>query len=641
MPNETSQFYEFGPFRADAQKRLLWRDGEVVPLTPKAFDILLALLERHGEVLSKEELMQAVWPETVVEENNLTRNISTLRKALGETPDEHRYVVTIPGSGYRFVAEVSATTIENGSLRAQVVSVEPVCEDSDSAAAVSPSETQVEVRSRRRFASASYVVALAIVALIAVAVVYARFWREKPAASRSAITSLVVLPLENLSGDAAQEHFVDGMTDALIGDLARIGALRVISRTSAMRYKTARPPLPEIARALQVDAVVEGTVQRAGDRVLIRVQLIQAANDEHLWAESYERDVRDVLKTQSEVAQAIARQIKVVVTPQEQARFASARQVNPEAYETWLKARYIWNKRTPATLKTAVTHFERAIQLDPSYAPAYAGLADTYSMLADYSVLPAGETYPKAKAAALKALALDQELAEAHTSLAWILAAYEWKFAEAEQSFQRALALNSNYATAHQWYSGFLSALGRHQEAIAESERAQRLEPFSLIASTARAEAYYLARQYDQVIAQCQRALELDPNFGEAYSMLARAYAAKEMPREALAAHHKHMQLMGWKVEQVRPVEAVAGMRAYWQQRLDEEKKTALPFPLWMAEGYAQSGDPEQALRWLEKLCQSRNYWTIYLNVVPTLDPLRTDPRFAALLQRIGLPRPG
>ena len=486
-------------------------------------------------------------------------------------------------------------------------------------------------------------IAVIVLGLIGVVVGWKMIDSRKKGSSELAlqkIDSLVVLPMENLSGDPAQEYFVDGMTDALIGDLAKIGALRVISRTSAMHYKGTKKSLPKIAGELEVDAVVEGTVQRSGERVRIRVQLIHAATERHLWVANYERDLRDVLDLQSEVAQAIAREIRVAVTAKEQARLASVRQVNPHAYEAYLKARYIWNKRTPVTLKTAVAYFERAMELDPNYAPAYAGLADTYSMLSDYTVLPAREAYPKAHEAVLKALALDRALAEAHTSLAWIKAAYEWEFEEAEKEFQLAIALNPGYATAHQWYAGFLSAMGRHREAISESQRAQQLEPFSLIVRTTLAEAYYFARQDDQVIAQCQKVIEMDPNFGEIYDMLQRAYEAKGMAREALAAHEKHMKLMGWNaeyLEKIRRVGSISSMQSYWQKRLLGEIKSSQPFPLWVAECWAQLGNKQQALVWLEQLCQERSYWAIYLNVVPTLDPLRSDPRFQDLLRRIGL----
>jgi TolB-like protein/DNA-binding winged helix-turn-helix (wHTH) protein len=632
MFKPASQFYEFGPFRVDAQKRLLLHEGEPVPLTPKAFDILLVMLARHGEALGKEELMQAVWPDVAVEENNLTRNISTLRKALGEKPNEHRYVVTIPGNGYRFVAAVRTTGAE-AERHEDMARESTVAAETEQHGGTEREAAVPRVSSRRLLIPGVVVFALALAL---------HYFGNRRAVTSISITSLAVLPLENLSGDQAQEYFADGMTDALIGDLAKIGALRVIPRTSAMRYKGNGKSLSQIARELKVDGIVEGTVQRFGDRVRIRARLVHVATEQHLWGETYERDLRDVLEVQSEVAQAVAREINIAVTPQEQARLIRVRQVRPDAYEAYLKARYIWNKRTKETLKAAVDHFERAINLDANYAPAYAGLADAYSMLSDYAVLPPGEAYPKARAAAQKALALDAGLAEAHTSLGWIKAAYEWNFEEAEREFQRAIALNRSYATARQWYAEFLSAQGRHQEAIAEFKRARQLEPFSLSVNAAMAGAYYFARQDEQAIAECRKVIELDSNFAQIYDWLRRAYENKGMAREALAAHQKHMELMGWDVEyleEARRAGSGAGMQDYWRKRLTCEMRTSSPYPFWIAECWAQLGDKEQAFAWLEKLRQEHSYWAIYLNVVPTLDPLRGDPRFQNLLRRIGFPQ--
>src|SRR5262245_25444738 len=644
MSHPTKQLYEFGHFRLDPVERLLYRDGEIVTLTAKVFDILLVFVRNSGCTLDKEEVMRQVWSDQFVEEGNLTRNVSTLRKVLGENQENHRYIVTIPGRGYRFVAEVREVAVENGDSNSQAAAAARVAEAvSDSPQATGIAQMRTGSGNKAHIALALRISVLVLIALATAAVVYALFIREKRPSSHPAITSLVVLPLENLSGDPSQEYFADGMTDALIGDLAKIGALRVISRTSAMHYKGAKKSLlPEIAVELKVDAMVEGTVQRSGDRLLIRAQLIHAATDQHLWAENYERDVRDVLKTQSEVAQAIAREIKVVVTPQEQARMANIRQVKPEALEAYLQARYVWNKRTPETLKKAVDHFERAINLDPNFAPAYAGLADSYSMLSDYAELPPSEAYPRAKNAAIKALALDNELAEAHTSLAWITAAYEWKFAEVEEEFQHAIAINPRYETARQWRAEFLSAMGRHEEAIAEIKRAQQTGPFSIIVNTAMAGAYYFARRDDQVIAECQRVIDLDPNFAQVYGRLQRAYENKGMARNALAAHQKLAELRGWGtnyLEKVRRAKSVTSMQAYWRKRLAWEMEDSRPSPFWVAECWAQLGNKEQAFVWLEKLCQERSYWAIYLNVVPTLDPLRSDPRFSELLRSIGLLR--
>jgi eukaryotic-like serine/threonine-protein kinase len=516
-----------------------------------------------------------------------------------------------------FTAELKAATQQNGQ----------------------PPGSEARRRARRTLLSPRPVrIAAALAALLLAPAVY---WKlPRGVATNPPIDSLAVLPLVNISGDPQQEYFADGMTDALIGDLAKIGAMRVSSRTSVMPYKGTKKTLPEIARELRVSAVVEGTVQRFADRVRIRVQLIQAGTDRHLWVETYERDWRDVLEMQSEVAQAIAREIKVALTPDERARLAGVRRVDAEAYEAYLQARYVWNKRTPETLKKAVEHFKRATQLDPNYAPAYAGLADSYSMLSDYGVLPPREAYPKAKEAARQALALDDTLAEAHTSLAWINAAYEWKFAEAEQEFQRAIAINPRYETGRQWYAEFLSAMGRHQEAIAELKRAQQEGPFSLIVNTALAGAYYFARQDDQAIAECQKVIALDSNFAQVYDWLERAYENKGMAREALAAHQKLAETMGWGtqyLEKTRRAGPVASMRDYRRKRLSWAMEESQPFSFWVAECWAQLGNRDQSFAWLEKLCQERSYWAIYLNVVPTLDPLRSDPRWAALVRRVGL----
>jgi TolB-like protein/DNA-binding winged helix-turn-helix (wHTH) protein len=634
MQSQTQHIYEFGPFRLDAAERLLLRDGAAVALTPRVFDLLLVLVERHGHLLEKDELLQTIWPDTVVEEGNLTANISILRKTLGDDGNSARFIETVPKRGYRFVAAVRTNDAEAEHRddlapepAATPETIVPAAAERQDAAAPPEAATPPRLSPRRLLFAGVLVGALALTLY---------YFGNRRTVAPGAIASLAVLPLENLSGDPQQEYFAEGMTDALIGDLAKVGALRVSPRTSAIRYKGSRQPLAQIARELKVEGVVEGTVQRFGDRVQIRARLVHAATEQPLWGETYERDWRNVLAVQSEVAQAIARAVNVAVTPHEQARLTHARQVHPEAYEAYLRARFIWNQRTPATLKTAVEQFERAIKLEANYAPAHAGLADAYCMLSDYGEAPPREAYPKARAAAQRALALDAELAEAHTSLAWIKAAYEWDFAAAEQEFQRALALNPNYATAHQWYGEFLSAQGRHQEAIAEIKRAQQLEPFSLIVNTALAGAYYFAREDEQALAACQKVIELDPNFAQIYDWLQRAYENQGKPRETLAAHQKLAELMGWEqyVAKLRRAAPVADMRDYWQRRLAGGMAESEPSPFWVAECWAQLGDKEQAFVWLEKLCQERSYWAIYLKVVPSLDPFRADPRFADLLRR-------
>jgi TolB-like protein/DNA-binding winged helix-turn-helix (wHTH) protein len=340
MSEENKHFYEFGPFRLDPLKRRLMRDGEPVRLTPKAFDLLLVLVEERGRTVEKDELFAKVWPGTVVEENNLNQNITALRKSLGDSRQESQYIATIPGLGYRFVAEVRTVDFPQRRNDAK-------------------EEAAIVGRSAVRRARAFRYLLLVLVPLVVAALVFAFYRREKPVT----ISSIMVLPLENLSGDPAEEYFADGMTDALIGDLARISGLHVISRTSSMHYKRTKKSLSEIAREINVDAVVEGTVQRSGDRVLIRAQLIHAPTDRHLWVGDYNRGMRDVLDLQSEIAQAIARQVQIQMSPDEQARLKSAHPVKPKAFDDYLQGRYLyWNKRTEENLNKAIEHFESAIK---------------------------------------------------------------------------------------------------------------------------------------------------------------------------------------------------------------------------------------------------------------------------------------
>jgi len=457
------------------------------------------------------------------------------------------------------------------------------------------------------------------------------------------IRSLAVLPLENLSGDPEQDYFVDGMTDALIADLAKISELRVISRTSMMSYKGTDKPLPEIARELNVDAVVEGSVVRAGGRVRITAQLIHAATDQHLWANSYEHEVRDVLGLQSEVARAIAQEIQITVTPQEQARLASVRPVNPDAYEAYLKGRYHWNKRTEEGFRKAIDYFQEAIDIDPSYAVAYSGLADCYSLLADYGILRPEEAYPKAKAAAAKALEIDDTLAEAHASLAMAVWQYDWDRSRAAGEFQRAIELNPGYATARHWHALFLGRTGRLDEAIAEIKHAQELDPLSLIINTVTGMVFYWARQYDLAIEEYRKTLEMDPNFELAHYLLGWVYGQKGMYNEAIA-ELKHAETFAGgapkHVARLAQVYAAAGMENEARKILDElnelSKRRYVP-PCFFAIICAGLGEQDLAFAWLDRACAERDSYLLDLKVDPVYDGLRSDPRFDPLVRRIGL----
>ena len=465
-----------------------------------------------------------------------------------------------------------------------------------------------------------------------------------PAGTRS-IQSLAVLPLENLSGDPQQEYFADGMTEALITELAKIGALRVISRTSVMRYKGTKKSLPEIARELNVDGVIEGSAQRSGNRVGITAQLIYAPTDTHLWAESYERDLRDILSLQKEVARTIAQQIRVTLTPQEQGHLAQAHPVNPEAYELYLKGHYLWNKRTEEGVRKGIEYFRLAIAKDPNYALAFAGLADCYSQPAFLGVvrLSPREAISQARAAAMKALELDDTLPEAHTSLALIKTNYDWAWADAEREFRRAIELSPSYANAHHFYSHLLMALGRNEESLSESKRALELDPVDPVINVHLGWDYLYARQYDLAIEQLRKTLELDPNLWDAHEFLGQAYEQKSMYSQAVTEFRKAVLLQSnpRTLAFLGHTYAVSGRRNEAHnvlEKLQDLSKERYVSPYFIAVIDVGLGAPGRAFEDLERAYEERSENLIYLKVEPIFDSLRPDPRFQELMRRVGLP---
>lgn len=458
------------------------------------------------------------------------------------------------------------------------------------------------------------------------------------------IRSLAVLPLANLSGDPTEEFFADGMTDALITDLGKISALRVISRTSVMHYRDAKKTLPEIARELNVDAIVEGSVLRSGNRVRISAQLIRARSDQHLWTESYERDLRDVLTLQSEVARNVANSIRIQVTPMEAGRLESTSPVNEEAYQLYLKGRYHWNKRNPDALNKSLEYFQQAVSKDPQYAPAYAGLADTYRLLGQFAVLPLRVSTDKAKAAAQTALKLDKDLAEAHASLGMVSLMDHFDWRQADRELSMAIELNPGYASAYQWRALSLASTGRVEEGVNMARRAQELDPLSLIINAYLGFAYYESRNYDSAADQCKKTLELDPNFAVAHSYLALAYAQKEAYELALEEAHKGVELSGGAANlkvMLAVVTAAAGKRTEAQQmavQLAGSAHEGYLNPGEIALIYAQLGEKDRAFQWLKTAYEEGSIWSAFLKSEPVLDGLRSDPRFARLLREVGLP---
>jgi eukaryotic-like serine/threonine-protein kinase len=455
------------------------------------------------------------------------------------------------------------------------------------------------------------------------------------------IDSLAVLPLENLSRDPEQEYFADGMTDALINDLSKIGALRVVSRTSAMLYKNARRPLPEIARELNVDAIVEGSVERANGHVKIIVQLVNAQNDRNLWGNSYDGDLRDVLSLQGRVAQAIAGEIRVQLTPQESAALAKDRPVNLKAYEVYLRGRYLWNKRTPSDLRKAIDELKKAIDLDPTYPLAWAGLADGYSLLSDYDEQPPREAIPLAKAAAKKALELDNSLGEPRATLAYVEWAYDWNASAAETDFERALALSPNYASAHQWYGMYLCSRGRFDDGIAELERAQTLDPLSLVIEVNVGRCRYYARRYDQAVELLEPLGQREPDYWIVHAILGQTYLAMGRLDDAIHELERARTLSPGSPRNLGVLGNAygrAGRRGNALKLAGElaglSRKRYIP-PVYSAMVYMSLGERSQAMAFLEKAYTDRSSWMVLLNAEPEFDSLRSDPRFRDLLRRI------
>src|SRR5579862_4968363 len=521
----------FGVFEIDVRSGELRKQGYRIRIEGQPLQILICLLENPGELVTREELHRRLWPaDTYVNfEHGLNAAVKRLRRALDDSADNPRFVETLPRRGYRFLAPVETVTAsedtpvvaEAAANTPESVSEEPPDSENDHSV-----ETSHSLLTWRR----SVFALLLVLAILAA-------WMLRPKNAQSPeIRSLAVLPLENLSGDATQDYFADGMTDQLITDLAQISALRVISRTSAMAYKGARKSLPQIARELNVDAVVEGTVLRSGDQVRITAQLIQALADKHLWAQSYEGDVHQTLALQRQVARAIAEEIHIELTSHERDVLRSVKAVNPDAYEAYLKGRYFWNKRTADGIKKAIDYFNQAIKEDPNYAQAYAGLTDAYALAGDwkYGVLAPKEAYPKAKAAATRAIALDSTLGAAHISLAYCLDGFDWDFAAAGREFKKGIELSPGYATGYEWYGWHLASLGQNGEAIAQVEKAENLDPLSLIISSDLAEELLVAHRYDEAVKESQKTINMDHFFAPAHYVSGEAFVQKHMYDRAI-----------------------------------------------------------------------------------------------------------
>ena len=623
----------FGVFEVDLYSGELKKRGARVKLQSQPFLLLVTLLKKQGELVTREEICSALWPDgTFIDfDRSLGTALNKLREVLGDSAVNPRFIETLPRRGYRFIAPVEIVDPEPKAIQKDEAPLVPVLVP-DPVPAAEPKPGWV---SRKRWPL------LALLLLILAAGGALLMWNQRPRPAPY-IRSLAVLPLSNLSGDPGEDYFSDGMTDELITELGQLSELRVISRTSVMTYKATRKTLPEIARELNVDAVVEGTVLRSGGQVRITAQLVEASSDRHLWAQSYEEQVRNVLTLQRKVARAIAGQIRIKLSSQEQMELKNTQEVNAEAHEEYLKGRFFWNKRTGEDLKRAVDHFNRAIAHDPNYAQAYSGLADSYALMGDweYGVLSPQEALPKARAAATKAIAIDGRLGEAHTSLAFALDLFDWDWSSAEREYQKAIELNPSYATAHQWYAWHLVVMRKNTDAVAEMRKARDLDPLSLIIGADQADILHIARLYDDSIEQSRRILELDPRFAVAHYQLGQALAQKHSFPEAINELETSIAVSGGNrtfVSNLAYAYALSGNKTKAQDLLKgllSPTGGRFSSPAEIALVYVGLGDGDEAFRWLDKAYAERFNPSVLFR--PAFDPLRTDPRFHQLLNRIG-----
>ena len=634
----------FGAFQLNLLTGELRKSGARINLPDQPFQILKALLERPGELISREELRQRLWSaETFVDfEHGLNAAVRRLRDALGDSADVPRFIETLPRRGYRFIAPViQPPATEEASSRPE----EPTTSEAlpPPAVALAPSVTRARVLG-----------VVATIVLVAAAVLWVFGYRSRStvrgeSAGTSGRSMLAVLPFENLTGNPEQEYLADGMTEELIAQLGRMDPSRlgVIARTSAMQFKKTTKRADQIGSDLGVSHLLEGSVRTTGGRIRVAVQLIETRHQTHVWAEQYERDVRDVLALQREVAEAIVEHIttSLAIAPADVNADARRHSTIAEANEHYLRGRYYWSKDTADGHKKAREHFRRAIDLDPSFALAHSGLADTYVLLGSDGFMPMRDAYPLARTAALKALALDDALAEAHNSMAAINADYYWDWVEADRHFKRAVALNPNYDTALRFYSGYLACMGRIEEALTLARRAQRLDPASAGTQMNVGVILYFARRYDDAVVAIKEALDLAPDFGPAYVMLGRIYLAKGMPDRAVAELERARGLMGRRPDVLTPYAyalARAGRQREARAMLDglrEIAKPRTPAPFRIAMVHIALGETDRAFEWLEKAIDARDWQMGLLNVEPAFDPLRSDQGFAALVERVGLPR--
>ena len=628
MASPSPRSYTFGAFRLDPVEKVLFRGNDRVPLTPKAVETLLVLVERHGHMVTKDEIIRIVWPDTFVEENNLAQNISMLRRVLGEGDGAH-LIETVPKRGYRFRGSVVERVASDPDAIA-VPEAEPAMPTPASGAAASPV-------TRRAIRRTSLILVLAAPGVFAAILASMALWRST--GSLASMRSIAVMPFDEVGLDQARQHSGEGIADELTTQLGRESGLKVAARTSAFALKGRKLDAREIGRTLGVDALLEGSVIQVKDRVRVAVRVVNTRDGYQIWSNAWDQPLDGMPAIQEQILTEVL-QVLEGGRSRRDSPVGGTVVVEPEAYHMYLQGRYLWHQRTRDSLKRSVELFERATVLSPGYAPAFSGLADAYAVLGFYDYLPPAQAFPRAKAAAQRALDLDARLAHAHASLGYVALYYDWNWAEAEAAFERAIALNPSYSVAHQWYANYLTARGRFDEAGAAMRRAQEVDPLSLIASAALGWVHFYQRDYDAAVAQCRRTLELNPRFELAHLWAGWAHEAAGRYADAVRHLTEAVRLSSdgaVALASLGRAQALAGDRAGALQTLAKLHRTHDAYlPAFeVAKLHLALGQRDEAIAWLRRAHAERSHSIVFLSVDPQLDLLRHDARFVELESRV------
>jgi DNA-binding winged helix-turn-helix (wHTH) protein/TolB-like protein/Tfp pilus assembly protein PilF len=667
MKEQNRKIYSFDNFQLDAGNRQLRCADKPLGLPAKAFDLLLALVENSGQLVKKDELFKSVWQDQIVEESNLTVHISQIRKALGESKDNPRYIETVPGFGYRFIGDIVSDddadelVVQHETVTRLIVKSELEYSDDENAAPVSiaaqpsnlttkdiaanasPLPAQPLLRPRNRKPRyAFFTVAGLLFVVLAGAAVYYKFLRPPPAAQ---IKSIAVLPFKPLVSENRDESLEMGMADTLIAKLSNFRELQVRPISAVRKYSNIEQDAVVAGREQKVDAVLDGQIQKSDDKIRMTVRLVRVEDGVTIWTHQFDEKITDIFSLQDAVSERVAGALSLKLTREEKGRIAKHSTENMEAYQFYMMGRYHLNRLTDDGFGKGRDYFQRAIEKDPNYALAYAGLADAYNRLSGFNAMSPKDGYPKAAAASLKALEIDSDLAEAHASLGTVKFFYDWDWPGAEKEFRRAIEINPSYSDAHQLFSYYLSAMGRIDEALAQMRRAQELDPLSLEKLAGVGEMLYFQRQYDRAVEQYQKTLEMDPNSGFAHWAIGNVYVHKGMYAEAVAEYQKAIPLSGDSPDEPAMLAyayALSGRRQEAQQIIDELKarsKQSHIAPTIIAVIYGGLGENDRAFEWLAKAYDEHDFLLVFLKVEPMFDPLRSDSRFIELLRRVNLPQ--